>query len=111
MNDDATGPRFLDLFFSPRRVAIIGLSRSAIGAPVSVLTTLKDFGYPGRVTVINPNLAPSEDFDAYGSLDEVPEPVDLAVISVPREGVLKVLEDCAGHGIRASSADPLRAIK
>ena len=102
MNDDATGPRFLDLFFSPRRVAIIGLSRSAIGTPVSVLTTLKDFGYPGRVTVINPNLAPSEDFDAYGSLDEVPEPVDLAVISVPREGVLKVLEDCAGNGIRAA---------
>ncbi len=94
--------RVLDLIFQPRRVAIIGLSRSAIGTPVSILTTLKDFGYQGQIYVINPNVAPSEGFDAYASLDDVPEPVDLAVISVPREGVLDVLGDCARNGIRAA---------
>ncbi len=102
------GPRFLDLFFSPRRVAIVGLSRTAVGAPISILTTLKDFGYRGRITVINPNIAATEEYEAYASLDEVPaaagapEPIDLAVISVPREGVLDVLKGCARNGIRAA---------
>ena len=32
----------LDLFFKPESIAIVGLSRSAVGGPVSVLTTLKD---------------------------------------------------------------------
>jgi acetyltransferase len=101
-------PRFLDLFLSPRRVAIIGLSRAAVGAPISILTTLKDFGYQGRITVINPNIVPTEEYEAYASLNEVPEapgapkPIDLAVISVPREGVLNVLKDCARNGIRAA---------
>lgn len=101
MTESDPDPRILDLFFSPRRVAIIGLSRAAVGAPVSILTTLKEFGYQGRITVINPNIAPSEEYEAYASLDEVPEAVDLAVISVPREGVLDVLKDCARNAIRA----------
>jgi len=101
-------PRFLDHFLSPRRVAIIGLSRTAVGAPISILTTLKDFGYRGRITVINPNIAATEEYDAYASLDEVPAAsgapgrIDLAVISVPREGVLDVLKGCARNGIRAA---------
>ena len=45
MTESDPDPRILDLFFSPRRVAIIGLSRAAVGAPVSILTTLKEFGY------------------------------------------------------------------
>ncbi len=97
-------PKILDLFFSPRRVAIIGLSRTAVGAPISILTTLKDFGYQGGITVINPNIAPSEDYEAYANLDEAPEAsgaIDLAVISVPREGVLGVLKDCARNGVHA----------
>lgn len=94
-------PQILDLFFRPQRVAIIGLSRAAVGAPISILTTLKEFGYQGGITVINPNIAASEDYDAYASLDEATEAIDLAVISVPREGVLGVLKDCARNAIRA----------
>ncbi len=85
MTESDPDPRILELFFSPPRVAIIGLSRAAVGAPTSILTTLKEFGYQGRITVINPNTAPSEEYEAYASLDEVPEAVDLAVIPVPRE--------------------------
>jgi len=38
---------------------------------------------------------------AYPSLREVPEPVDLAIIAVPREAVLQVVDDCAAQGVRA----------
>lgn len=101
MTELTPDPKILDLFFSPRRVAIIGLSRSAVGAPISILTTLKGFGYQGGITVINPNIAPAADYEAYASLDEAPGEIDLAVISVPREGVLGVLKDCARNAIHA----------
>ncbi len=70
MTESDPVPRILDLFFSPRQVAIIGLSRAAVGAPISILTTLKEFGYQGRITVINPNIPPSEEHEAYASLDQ-----------------------------------------
>ena len=94
----------LDLVFNPRRIAVIGLSRSALDSPVSVLTTLKDFGYQGKIFIINPNMPPSEEdgCEVCADLDDVPEPVDLAVISVARQHVLDVLQGCARHDIHAA---------
>ena len=92
---------FLDRFFGPKKVAIVGLSRSAVGAPVSVLTTLKDYGYGGEIYVINPNMtaADADGFNVCASLDALPPDVDLAVISVAREQVRGVLEGCIAKGI------------
>ena len=93
---------FLDAFFKPRSVAIIGLSRSAIDAPVSVLTTLKDFGYGGQIHVVNPSMKGVEGINVCASLNELPEPIDLAVISVERSSVPGVLQECADNGIRSA---------
>ncbi|MDX1513090.1 MAG: acetate--CoA ligase family protein [Gammaproteobacteria bacterium] len=101
----ATGNgRFLDRIFNPRSVAVIGLSRSAVGSPVSVLTTLEDFGYQGKIYIVNPNMPQSEGhaYRVCATLDELPEPVDLAIVSVAREHVLDALEGCARNGIRAA---------
>ena len=94
----------LDLFFNPRHIAVIGLSRSALDSPVSVLTTLKDFGYPGKIHIINPNMPPSDedDYQVYSDLDDVPGQVDLAVVSVARQHVLDALQACARHDIHAA---------
>jgi hypothetical protein len=55
----------LDPFFKPRTVAIVGLSRSAIGAPVSVLTSLESLGYQGRIYLVNPGIERTEKIHAY----------------------------------------------
>ena len=89
-NSSETG-HILDLFFSPRRVAIIGLSRNAITSPVSVLTTLKNFGYMGDIFIINPNMETSTENGIYPSLDDLVESIDLAVITVARDHVLDVV--------------------
>lgn len=96
--------RFLDLFFKPKSVVIVGLSRSAIGAPVSVLTTLNDYGYEGEIYVINPNMtqADADNFNVCASLDGLPEDIDLAVVSVAREQVHGVLEGCIAKGIKGA---------
>ena len=100
-NSSETG-HILDLFFSPRRVAIIGLSRNAITSPVSVLTTLKNFGYTGDIFIINPNMETSTENGIYPSLDDLVESIDLAVITVARDHVLDVLRACVRNGIRAA---------
>lgn len=94
----------LDLIFKPRSVAIIGLARAALHSPVSVLTTLRDFGYRGQIYIINPNMAPSREHEChvYASLDDLPQSVDVAVVSVAREHVLGVLEACVRKGICAA---------
>ena len=102
MENSSETNQVLDLFFSPRRVAIIGLSRGALSSPVSVLTTLKDFGYTGDIVIINPNMVASADAGIYLSLDDVPEPVELAIITVARDHVLEVLRACVRNGIRAA---------
>jgi acyl-CoA synthetase (NDP forming) len=95
-------PEVLDLFFSPRSVAIVGLSRVAITSPVSVLTTLTDFGYTGKVFIINPNMEKVAEDGIFPNLDDVPEAIDLAVVIVARDYVLDVLSACVRNNIRAA---------
>ena len=92
----------LDLFFKPKSVAIVGLSRSAIGAPISVLTTLKDFDYGGRIHIVNPNVESTKDFKAWARLEDINDAIDLVIVSVVREQVLAVLRSCIEKNIRAA---------
>lgn len=95
-------PDRLDSFLKPESIAIIGLSRSAIGAPISVHTTLNDLGYEGRIYIVNPGMSSAPGATVCKSLSEVPEIVDLAIISVERSSVPETLEICAERGIKAA---------
>lgn len=97
-----TRPRLLDPFVSPGAIAIIGLSRSAIGSPVSVHTTLLDMGYEGGIYIVNPSMTSAPGATVCKAISEVPKTVDLAIISVERTMVPATLEDCAAHGIGAA---------
>ena len=94
--------RTLDLFFKPRSIAIVGLSRDALSGPVSVLNTLRGYGYKGNVSIINPNMTGAQHEGAYPSVSAVPDRVDLAIIVVGRSRVPDALRECAASGIRAA---------
>ncbi len=99
-SQSATKP--LDLIFRPRSVVIIGLSRGAVGSPISILTSLEDFGYGGEVYVVNPKMPEVDGITVCKTIDELPDGIDLAVISVDRSNVVGVVEQCTGRGIRAA---------
>ena len=80
----------------------IGLSRSAIDAPISILTTLKDYGYGGEVHIINPKFPDLAGYHVHASLDDAPPGLDLAVVTVAREQVNDVLRACIKSGIGAA---------
>ncbi len=102
MKEKMPESKLLDLFFKPQSIAIIGLSRKAIDSPVSILTTIKDFGYQGDVYVVNPKLPPTGDLKIYPDLGSIKQPVDLAILSVARTRVLDVLRDCVANRIKAA---------
>jgi len=70
-------PSFLDAFFEPRGVAVIGASRDPSKVGGSVLANLRSAGYGGRVVPVNSRGETVQGLPAARSLLEVSEPVDL----------------------------------
>jgi acetate---CoA ligase (ADP-forming) len=84
----------------PKRIAIVGASRDPSKMGGRVERNLKAAGYPGRVYRVNPREA-SGSADTVASLADLPEPVDVAVMAVPKEHVVPAL--LAGEGMVANA--------
>jgi acyl-CoA synthetase (NDP forming) len=87
--------------FRPRAVAVVGASRGRGGIGRRLLDALTRGGFEGPVYPVNAHANAVGNIQAYRSVREVPGPVDLALIAVPRDAVLGVVDDCAAHGVRA----------
>jgi acetyltransferase len=87
----------MDAFFHPGSIAVIGASNRNIGN--FVITNLL-VGFKGRIYPVNPNYKKIEGLPCFPSLEDIPHPIDLAIILVPASSVPSVLEACATKGIR-----------
>jgi acetyltransferase len=96
---DAPKPS-LDPVLRPRSVAVIGASRKKQTIGREILRNLLDFEFCGPVYPVNPGAPFVGSMKCYASLDEIPGPVDLAIVTVPREGVLEVVDACAKKGVK-----------
>jgi acyl-CoA synthetase (NDP forming) len=82
-------------------VAVIGASRERGTIGAEVLHNLLTYGFNGPVLPVNARASVVQSILAYPTVEDVPGPVDLAVISVPRNAVLGVAESCGRKGVRA----------
>jgi acetyl coenzyme A synthetase (ADP forming)-like protein len=87
-------------FFHPNAVAVIGASRDPAAIGYRILDGMTRAGFRGPIYPVNPKATVIQGLKVYPSMREVPERVDLAVISVPAAAVLKVVDDCAVNGVR-----------
>ena len=85
--------------FAPRSIAVVGASRRPGQLGGEILRNLKRTGFQGSLFAVNPNAADIDGVVAYPSLGEIPEPVDLAIISVPAEHVEGVIDDCVAKSV------------
>ncbi|WP_271394752.1 bifunctional GNAT family N-acetyltransferase/acetate--CoA ligase family protein [Neomicrococcus lactis] len=85
---------------NPRSVAVIGASRDWGTVGYSLMEHIVDGGFQGPVYAVNPEALELAGTFSYSKLSEVPGPVDLAVVSVPRDQILGVAADCAAAGVR-----------
>lgn len=94
--------RELDLFFAPRSVAVVGASRDPMKLGYVLLDNIVRARFPGPVYPVNPSAESVLGLRTYARLDDIPGPVDLAVITVPAAAVGDVIDDCARKGVRAA---------
>ena len=87
----------------PRSVAVVGASRRRATVGRAILHNIVTGGFTGPVYAVNPHAQAMEmeGVPCVASVDDLPGPVDLAVIAVPPPAVPEVAEQCGRHGVRA----------
>lgn len=89
----------MEKFFTPRSVALVGASSSSGKIGNSILDSLVNHDFKGKVYPINPKADKIFGVKCYPSIDDIPGKVDLAVVSVDLSVTPPVLEACARKGI------------
>lgn len=89
----------LKRLFSPRSIAVIGASAEKTKIGAKALLALEANGYRGQIYPVNPKYTEIAGKRCYPSVQAIPEPVDLAIISLPAQHVPAVLRDCVAKGV------------
>ena len=85
---------FYSSLFEPRTIAFIGASTNPAKWGFNILHNLIRGDYTGAIYPINPQGGTWFGRPLYKSLEDVPRPVDLAIIVVPKENVPETLHQC-----------------
>jgi acetyl coenzyme A synthetase (ADP forming)-like protein len=91
----------LDKLFRPRSVAVIGASRRPGSIGWQVLHNLITGGFEGKVFPVNPHAQVLHSIKCHRSVTAIEDPVDLAVITVPKALVSRTLAQCVKKRVGA----------
>ena len=88
----------LDPLFDPESVAVVGASPDSFYSG-NLVNNLLDYGFDGDLYPVNPNREEVWGRRCYDRVADVPETVDLTVVSVPREYVVDVVAAAGERGV------------
>jgi acetyltransferase len=91
----------LEPLFAPESVAVVGASPTSFYSS-NLIDNLLDYGYEGDLYLVNPGREEAWGRPCYDSVGDVPDVVDLAVVSVPREYVIEVVAEAGERGVPAA---------
>jgi len=90
---------FMEKFFTPESVALVGASATPGKVGNSVLDSLAKHDYKGKVYPINPKAEEILGVKCYPSIEAIDGNVDLVVVCVDLSVTPPILESCAKKGI------------
>ena len=93
----------IGIFLWPKSVAVIGASSDLHGLRGRILEIILSHPFAGKVFPVSRSAAEVQGLKAYPSVEDLPEPVDLAILIVPAKYVPAELERCGKTGIRAAA--------
>ena len=93
-------PHFLDRYYRPRSIALIG-ARTSPGFGFGIPLFWKKRGWLEKAFLVNPKGGEIQGKKVYSSISDLPEGIDLAVVIVPAPNVKEVLINLGRKGIRA----------
>jgi acetyl coenzyme A synthetase (ADP forming)-like protein len=88
--------------FCPKSVAVIGAARAEEKVGHIILSNIISSGYKGKIFPINPKAKKVCGSSCYSSVLDVPCDIDLAIIVIPSELVMGVLEECSTKNVKWS---------
>jgi acetyltransferase len=91
----------LDALFRPRSVAVLGASPRPGSIGREVIRNLVAGEYRGKVFPVNPAHDVVMSMKCYPAVQDVPDPIDLAVVIVPKDMALDTIQQCGELGVRS----------
>jgi len=91
----------LSSFFTPQSVAIVGASEDVIRIGGRPLDYMRRYGFAGKVYPVHPKHNRIQGFQAYASLRDIPDEVELAIIAVPAALVEVIVLEGIEKGCKA----------
>lgn len=95
-------PYPLQTVLRPKSVAIVGASDDPRSFGGFVLNNLKRFSYSGELHLVSRSARQVGQHECVASIDELPEGIDVAVLTVPETAVIDAIEACGRRGIGAA---------
>jgi len=89
------------LFLTPRSVVFIGVPRKSGPGALNPVDNLRNWGYEGVIHLVHPHVREIAGLSVLPNVSELDGPVDLAVISTPRQTIPGIIRECGEKGIRA----------
>ena len=91
---------FLERFFHPRSVAIVGATNNPFKINFRLTQNLVDLNFQGKIYPVNPREKKISGIKAYATLQDIPEGIDLVVIAVPAPKAIDIVKDCDKKGVK-----------
>lgn len=92
--------REFEPIFYPKSIAVVGVSQNVMKAGSFWFKTIVDAGFEGNVYPVNPRGGEFMGHKVYPALKAIPGPVDYVIVSIPREAVPSLLDDCADKKVK-----------
>ena len=86
----------------PKTVAVVGASSDRKGLRGRILEVMLSRPYAGTIYPVSRSAVEVQGCKAYGSIADLPQPADLAILIIPAEFVPEELERCGRAGVKAA---------
>ena len=90
---------YLDTFFTPKNIALVGASNNSKKISYSLLKSLQNKKFKGKIYPINPKEKKIHQLKCYSSLEEVSENIDLVIICVNLSECASIIKTCSKKSI------------
>ena len=90
----------LDKIMKPKSIAVIGASTKEHTIGSDIMKRLQEYKFNGKIYPVNPKGGVIEGLQAYTSVLEIPESIDLAIVVFNAKFVLSTIDQCHEKGIK-----------
>ena len=89
----------LNKIFKPDSVAVIGASDTPGKVGYIIVSNMISGGYEGKIYPVNPKGGEIQGLKAYKNIKDIPDKVDLVIMSIPAVFVNESVKDCGEAGV------------